>query len=501
MKAHLMHREADFDPGGEPTPREQVLIEDLGLDWVTAAMAREDEFLRQVSRKALLSSLVDPEAIGYRQAALRDCLENPELVRELYGIVVDACESKRKVRWGLLSRGSPGMILRDSVAAIGNALESLRSLRRFRDEHAGAFSSLAFARLFETIAAELDDAYLDEVAEHIRRLGFREGVLSSAQLGLGHKARDYVLRRPHEEDRRLGKRLTTIFDRSTRTFHLAPRDEAGGRALEEIRNRGIDSVADAAAQSADHIVGFFIALRAELGFCLGALNLHEALAARRIPTCFPTPLPAGEPSLLAEDLRDAGLALRSETEVVGNEVSGEGKGLFVITGANQGGKSTFLRSAGLAQMMTQCGMFVAARSFAADLRDGLFTHFKREEDEEMVSGKLDEELARMSEIAEGISPGGLLLCNESFAATNEREGSEIAQQIVRALLDAGVKVFFVTHMFELAHGFEQDPRAAQTLFLRAERTEDTERTFRVLEGKPLSTSFGADVFEQVFADR
>jgi DNA mismatch repair ATPase MutS len=116
----------------------------------------------------------------------------------------------------------------------------------------------------------------------------------------------------------------------------------------------------------------------------------------------------------------------------------------------------------------------------------------------MESGKLDEELARMSEIAEEITPGGLLLCNESFAATNEREGSEIARQIVRALLDAGVKVLFVTHMYELAHGFESDPRAARTLFLRAERTEDAERTYRVLEGEPLSTSFGADVFDRVF---
>jgi hypothetical protein len=47
----------------------------------------------------------------------------------------------------------------------------------------------------------------------------------------------------------------------------------------------------------------------------------------------------------------------------------------------------------------------------------------------------------------------MLLCNESFASTNERKGSEIARQIVRALLDSGAKVLFVTHQFDLANGF------------------------------------------------
>ena len=97
----------------------------------------------------------------------------------------------------------------------------------------------------------------------------------------------------------------------------------------------------------------------------------------------------------------------------------------MITGANQGGKSTFLRSLGLAQMMMQGGMFVAAANFNANVCHGVFTHFKREEDRTMKSGKFDEELRRMSDIAARITPGCLLLCNESFASTNEREGSEI----------------------------------------------------------------------------
>ena len=75
-----------------------------------------------------------------------------------------------------------------------------------------------------------------------------------------------------------------------------------------------------------------------------------------------------------------------------------------MTGANTGGKSTFLRAIGLAQLMMRAGMFVGANAFSADLRDGLFTHYKREEDSTMESGKLDEELNRMSEIVGRLTP-------------------------------------------------------------------------------------------------
>ena len=101
----------------------------------------------------------------------------------------------------------------------------------------------------------------------------------------------------------------------------------------------------------------------------------------------------------------------------------------------------------------------------------------------MKSGKLDEELSRMSEIIEHLRPGALMLFNESFAATNEREGSEIARQIMTALLEKGIRIVCVTHLFELARGF-YERNAGNVLFLRAERA----RSFKLLEGEPLPTS-------------
>ena len=138
---------------------------------------------------------------------------------------------------------------------------------------------------------------------------------------------------------------------------------------------------------------------------------------------------------------------KQKSKIVCNDfqLSGEER-MLVITGPNQGGKTTFLRAIGLSQLMMQTGMFVPAESYSGNLFTGLFTHFKREEDSSMESGKFDEELNRMDQIIRVITPNAMILFNESFASTNQREGSEIAKQIVKGLVERSITVYFVTHV-------------------------------------------------------
>jgi DNA mismatch repair ATPase MutS len=493
MKAHLMYRDRDLDLEQDPPANAEALMQDLELDTLFDAMARGDKYLRDVTRSCLLSGLAEPEAIRYRQSVLADCIEHSATVRQLYDLAVEALESKKKAQvfW---FRDSPDALLQKSVRILELLADVLRQLRELVDEHAAAFGSDGFTRLFATLEEELDDAYLQTVEYHLRELTFRRGALISARLGRGNRGTRYVLRKPHQQS--LLQRITPGKPPSY-SFTVPARDDNGLRALSELRDKGINLVAAALAQSTDHILNFFSALRAELGFYVACVNLHEQLVEKRQPTCFPVPLPVGRPAFSATELYDVSLVFHLDSKVVGNTVDADGKALVMITGANQGGKSTFLRSVGLAQLMMQAGMFIGAESFSANVRDGLFTHYKREEDATMTLGKLEEELSRMSEIADRIGETSLLLYNESFASTNEREGSEIARQVVQPLIDAGVKVFFVTHLFDLASGFYRQQRD-DMLFLRAERQPKGRRTFRVLEGEPLPTSYGADSYRRIF---
>ena len=275
-------------------------------------------------------------------------------------------------------------------------------MRTVADEQAGNFRSAGFTRLFSMLSAELSDEYFAEIGTQLSTLKFRRGMLISARLGSGNQGTGYVLRQPREQGWR--DRLP-LGGRDSYSFQVADRDESGMRALSKLQGRGTNLVANATAQSADHMLSFFRMLRAELAFYVGCLNVHDRLTGLGEPVCFPVPLPPGQPDLSAQGLYDACLALHTGTAVVGNDVAAGGRSLIMITGANQGGKSTFLRSAGLAQLMMQAGMFVAAREFRADVRDGVFTHYKREEDASMRSGKLDEELSRMSRIVDQITAG------------------------------------------------------------------------------------------------
>ena len=351
--------------------------------------------------------------------------------------------------------------------------------------------------MFALVPGELSDDSLARVQNRLRELKCRHGTLVSARLGPGAAAGiDHVLRQPHGGS---GSWLKRIFRKGppAYSFRLHERDEAGARILSDLRNRGLNLVANAVGQSAEHVLSFFQALRPELGFYVGCLNLHERLAAKKLPMCFPSPGPVGARAHRFDGLRDPGLALYLDRGPVGSSLDAGPRSLVIITGPNQGGKSSFLRAVGVAQLMMECGMFVAAESFEAELSAGLFTHYKRQEDASMQSGKFDEEVARMSDIVDRLESNAMLLFNESFAATNEREGSEIARQIVRALLAKRIKVFFVTHMYDFAHGF-YERNAADTVFLRAERREDGTRTFRMVKGEPTETSYGEDVYRTVF---
>jgi DNA mismatch repair ATPase MutS len=495
MKAHLMYRERDFDLSRPGPPQQDAVVQDLELVTLLSAMGGGDNDLTNIARKAVLASSADVSTILYRQDILRDCLRHEQIVRDVYNLAVETLDAERKNYLGMASR-YPQWVLHRSVEVMEMLVGKLQQLRAMADQHIGSFASEGFKTMFTMLQRELDDDYFALVRRHLMQLKFQRGTLISARLGQGNKGIDYVLRAQNPPEGNWLQRMLSSGPPGY-SFTLPERDESGARALSELRDRGINLVANAVAQSVDHIVSFFNMLRIELAFYVGCLNLHTALAQRKEPVCFPVPSEVGNRARRATGLYDVCLALTMDREVVGNDLKANGKNLVIITGANQGGKSTFLRSVGLAQLMMQCGMFVPAHEFRANLCERIFTHYKREEDAAMESGKFDEELQRMSCIVDHLVPNALVLFNESFAATNEREGSEIARQIATALTDRGVEVFFVSHHYEFARSFHAQHRS-DVLFLRAERQPDGTRTFKLTEAPPLPTSFGQDLYRRIF---
>jgi len=299
MKAYLMYRDRDFDLKGSLPPHEAALTQDLELNTLFGAMAVGDKFLLEVAKKAVLTSLDEPEAILYRQHILADCLERSVIVREMYAIAVEAIEREKKVWWGWSDRYPEGTLHR-SVEVLQLFVDLLKKLRHLADEHGAKFRSEGFTTLFGMLAKELDDEYLSIVEDHLRRLAFRDGLLMSAELGTGNKGTHYVLRKPRNAKQSWMERLQSWMERplfsdgAARVYRIADRDESGFKALSEMRGRVISLVASALAQSTDHILSFFSMLRSELGFYVGCLNLRDRLARKGEPICLPEPLASGK---------------------------------------------------------------------------------------------------------------------------------------------------------------------------------------------------------------
>jgi len=529
MKAHLLFRDRDFDwqwgfraaverqatqrqwhyerPSGfDPMSglpwNADTLTADLSLETLFAAMARDDDCIFVAVRRLLLSSPEnDIETIRYRQAIVQDCLKQATVVRELYATSIAALEKVKGHYLGTMSR-YPDYVLREGVDDISGFLEFLKKLRSIADQHQQAFVSDGWVAFFAMLQENLSDDYFDIVQHHLEDLRLKNGELLSAELGVADKGSRYMIHRVPYHQRTLHDWWEELVgDKSgSYSFEIDARDQAGIQVLGTIRDRGLAVAARAVGKSADHLRAFFSMLRMELAFYVGCLNLHETLATKGEPLCIPQVAAAGEKQLSFHGLYDIALSLSIQAKVVGNDVESEGTPLVVITGPNTGGKSTFLRSVGLAQLMLQGGMYVPAESYSGSLCDSLLTHFKKEEDVGMTSGKFDEELGRMSQIVDHLTPHAVILFNESFAATNEREGSEIAREIVTALLDRGARAFYVTHMYDLAHGFFEKS-GGKALFLRAGREASGTRTFKLDVGEPLPTSYGEDLYNNIFLSR
>lgn len=493
MKPHLLYADRDFDRLAEVPAGAGDLGVDLGLEDVWGAMGGGDAYLLDVARRVTLASLHRVPEITFRQQVAGDFLAHPEGLEQLYQTAVDAVAAERRV-WGLVSR-HPAGTLHHAVEVLMVLMPAARLLRDLAAGQAAGWKSPGLSRFAATLQDQLDDEYLALADSQVRTLRLEAGVLLSARLGAGGRASEYLLRQPGSGRVPWGERLG-VRERSQHSFTVDPRDESGLRALAELTDRGLAEVANAVAQAADHVLAFFTALRFELGFYLGCLRLHQSLSGRGLAVCWPVPAQPDPVRLQARGLYDLGLAIRSGKAPVGNDLEAHGRPLLVVTGANSGGKSTFLRSLGLGQLLSQAGMFVGASEFTSSVATGVYTHFVRPEDDSMTRGRLADELDRMSRVADQVAPGGLVLMNESFSSTNELEGSEIGRQVVSAFLEAGVRVALVTHFYELAAGLSRTP-PRPALALRAERLEDGRRTYRLLPAEPLRTAYGADLISRM----
>lgn len=486
-------------------------------------ITRPDKFLGDAMGKVMRVPLKSKEEILYRQEILKDCINNREIIEELYQLVAtildDWDQLGRKNKNNSGNKDSRAGLVTD-IRVLSLLLPGMRSVRNLLKTKLDKLVSAGFQNLYnrmeEEFSPELEkniELLLENISFYIDTLphekeknkftvnlprisvecgiydGLKFGDLKLAELESKISSID-----PNGIIGKIQGSFGKLSNNSISLYNNPP-------IQEDVANLEFEVVSYVMSYCSEvlYSLGFFFdQLYFQIGFYRAAVNITRQLFRLNTDYCFPV-VKEGD-ALSYEDLKEIVMLTEQKKDAVGNTGNIDGKILTVITGANQGGKSTFLRSVGIAQVMMQCGLVVGAKQYSSSIYPNFFTHFTRREDSAMNSGRLDEELKRMDRIVSHVGENSLILLNESFATTTEKEGSTIAYDIIKALKEEKVRILTVTHLLSFAQRMYdevKDDKDTDVAFLSAEHLEDGTRTFKMIPHAPELTSFGLELYEMV----
>lgn len=472
---------------GEPskgnTRGSSASFADLHIDRIIAAAVKDREAYDLVPIFSVTPQTA--ETVNYRQDVFRD-LESMALresihafgaamrtIRARLTLAEKSSYEHERNRWVLDS----AHLYYQEVASLHRALSTARSagligLREFLDDYVGSESF----RLRSTAAKD--------VASALSRIEYR--------LIVGG---NHLTVRGAAEGPDLVEEVETTFERfrqgAVKNYLLDFRESQlmnhiEAKVLEFVAKLNPGQFDDLRAFAKDHVS--FIDARVErvdreFQFYLALIEYFERLGATNMASCYPTIaqrkstyVRGGYDAALADHARESGgNVVRNDFELTGPER------ILVVSGPNQGGKTTFARMVGQIHYLASIGCRVPAETADVFLCDQLFSHFEREENPESARGKLEDDLFRMREILDAASPRSLIILNELFSSTTAQDASELSQRILKKILALDAFCVCVTFIDELASISERtisivslvDPAEAdQRTFLFARRPPD-----------------------------
>jgi DNA mismatch repair ATPase MutS len=470
-------------PNGDELPEvaEPDLFADLNLDQTVAAIVSgRDEY---ELKPFFYAALRETDTVIYRQRVFRD-LEDAEVSAAVRTFAEEMKRTRNylelarkqhyqpeKQRWSLDAAAT----YRHAVATLTSALdelelasEGLSSLHTYLTDYT---ASPRFRKLGDDLDSVLNA--LDRVRYTVRIRGGRVTVSDF------HDEADYTI---EVED------TFARFREHAAESHLVKIPDPGSmdhveahiaQLLTRLNPAPFQALDQFCAEHRDFTDERVARFDREAQFYLAYLDHRDRLSRGGLVFCYPTVSTTSKDSSVEGgfDIALAGKLVPEGETVVTNDFSLNGaERILVVTGPNQGGKTTFARMFAQLHHLAALGAPIPACNAQLFLPDRVFTHFEKEENIATLRGKLEDELVRMRDILEHATADSVVVINEIFASTTLADAVTLGERMLRRIATLDCLALCVTFIDELATLGE----ASVSMVATVEPDDPSRRTFKIV---------------------
>lgn len=433
--------------------------------------------------KILSEFTADINVIHYRQGILRDFIDVPQLEGMLYNSLHTIYNNSKSV---FAKAGSTQSFfeISENIEHIDSYIDCINSCHTFYEKH---FSKLKSAGM-KRVVKELENKYSSEefhtlISEITELKEVMAGGIKSVTFGVNldnlmHPSEIALLSVSKEpfREKKLFEKLFSKEQRAEPISNIYCRKSKEGSVV-AINQKLFSEIDALSGEYTKHFntalrayysssVNFLLQIEPQINFYVGVINMMRRFAKMNLPVSIPEILPKEDRIYHCHEMYDMVFASkmysRFSTEynsaplISTNDCKMDEKAeILILTGPNNGGKTTYTRAAGINQVMGQCGLFIAGKTAQISIVNELFVHFPKEEEIGINTSRFTEECKEFKATTERATEYSMILMNESLSSTTPTECLLIAEELMKIFSHIGVRLIFTTHIRELVEKIPQ----------------------------------------------